>query len=181
MNLRAFVVTLLTLMSFYRRHPLQALFLGIGLVTGVALWSAVQLINDHARESYAEADKILGAEAKYWVRHPEGLGIEQSDYIELREQGFKQIYPVIEVVKQTKKGELVTIIASDLLALGYNQSPGQANNPFASEAWLTFIQPDYEAWYSPTLLEIGDYEGASLMLRGATGYPREASNSEPAG
>ena len=137
MDLRALVVTWLTLMSFYRRHPLQACFLGIGLVAGVALWSAVQLINDHARASYAEADKVLGAEARYWVRHPEGLGIQQSHYIELRRQGFKQIYPVIEVVKRTKNGELVTIIATDLLALGYNQSSGQASNPFTSEGWLT--------------------------------------------
>ena len=171
-NLRASVVTCITLMSFYRRHPFQALFLGIGLVTGVALWSAVQLINDHARASYAEADKVLGAEARYWVRNPVGLGIQQSDYVELRKQGFKQIYPVIEVVKRTKNGELVTIIATDLLALGYDRSPGQASNPFASQAWLNFVQPEYEAWYSPTLMQkLGIIEGASLILTGGLQLP----------
>ena len=166
-------------MSFYRRHPFQALFLGIGLVTGVALWSAVQLINDHARASYAEADKVLGAEARYWVRNPVGLGIQQSDYVELRKQGFKQIYPVIEVVKRTKNGELVTIIATDLLALGYDRSPGQASNPFASQAWLNFVQPDYEAWYSPTLMQkLGIIEGASLILTGGLQLPPARSQTQ---
>ena len=166
-------------MSFYRRHPFQALFLGIGLVTGVALWSAVQLINDHARASYAEADKVLGAEARYWVRNPVGLGIQQSDYVELRKQGFKQIYPVIEVVKRTKNGELVTIIATDLLALGYDRSPGQASNPFASQAWLNFVQPEYEAWYSPTLMQkLGIIEGASLILTGGLQLPPARSQTQ---
>ena len=165
MKLRTFMVTWLALLSFYRRHPLQALFLGVGLVTGVALWSAVQLINDHARASYAEADQVLGTEARYWVRNPAGLGIEPSDYIELRRQGFKTIYPVIELRRQSESGQLVTIIATDLLALGNSQSSSQASNPFAASAWLPFIQPDYEAWYSRTLAQhLGISEGESLVL-----------------
>ena len=65
---RQFIWVLLTLLSHYRRHPGQALAMIVGLVTGVALWAAVQLINDHARASYAEADQLLGAEASAWIR-----------------------------------------------------------------------------------------------------------------
>ena len=63
-----FFWVLATILSYHWRHPLQTLFLVIGLVTGVALWGAVQQINAHARASYAEADQFLGAEARFWVR-----------------------------------------------------------------------------------------------------------------
>ena len=172
LKFQAFLVTWLTLLSFYRRHPLQALFLAVGLVMGVALWAAVQLINDHARASYAQADQLLGAEARYWIRHPKGLGIEQADYIELRRQGFNSVYPVIEVRRQTESGQLITIIATDLLALGDGQGSDQATNPFAADAWLPFIQPSYEAWYSVTLAEqLGISEGDSMALRDGRRLP----------
>jgi len=87
---------LLTLLSHYRRHPAQTLFLAVGLVTGVGLWSAVQIINDHARASYSEADQLLGAQASHWVRARDGAGIDPADYIALRRAGFTQLYPVLE-------------------------------------------------------------------------------------
>lgn len=171
-SLRTLWVSLLTLLSFYRRHPLQGLFLSAGLITGVSLWSAVQLINDHARASYTEADQLLGAEARYWIRHPQGLGIAHADYIALRREGFNNVYPVLEVRRQTLEGQLVTIIATDLLALGDGQSSAQANNPFAADAWLPFIQPGYEAWYPATLAaELGIAEGQSLELRNGQQLP----------
>ena len=83
-TLRQLTWVFLTLLSHYRRHPGQSAFMAIGLLTGVALWSSVQLINDHAKASYGEADQLLGAESAYWIRNPAGGGIPVEEYISLR-------------------------------------------------------------------------------------------------
>ena len=56
---RSFYWILKALLSHYWRHPWQTLFLVIGLVAGVGLWSAVQIINQHADELNAEAEDVL--------------------------------------------------------------------------------------------------------------------------
>ena len=154
-TLRQLTWVLLTLLSHYRRHPGQSAFMAIGLLTGVALWSSVQLINDHAKASYGEADQLLGAESAYWIRNPDGGGIPVEEYISLRLQGFAQVYPVVESRVLTTSGEVIPIIAVDLLALppaAYG-SGGMANSPLAGDSWLPFIQPGYQSWYSAELAE----------------------------
>ncbi|MCB2068789.1 MAG: hypothetical protein KDF67_03715, partial [Ottowia sp.] len=88
-----------------------------GLVAGVALWSAVQIINSHARASYAEADFVLGAQATHWIRSRSGAGIAQADYIALRRAGFRQVFPVVQARVSTADNAPLAIIATDLLAL----------------------------------------------------------------
>ena len=154
-KLRQLTWILLTLLSHYRRHPGQTAFMAIGLLTGVALWSSVQLINDHARASYGEADQLLGAESAYWIRNPAGNGITVEEYIGLRLQGFTQVYPVVESRVLTTSGELIPIIATDLLALplaAYG-SGDMVNSPLAGNSWLPFIQPGYQSWFSAELAE----------------------------
>ena len=89
----------------------------IGLVVGVALWAAVQLINDHARASYADADRLLGAEAAFWIRHKKGADVDVAEYIKLRRAGFTEVYPLIESTLVSADGDVIAIIATDLLAL----------------------------------------------------------------
>lgn len=169
---RQLAISLLTLLSFYARHPLQALFLTIGLTTGVGLWSAVQLINDHARASYAEADQLLGAEAKYWIRARSGKGVSPDDYIVLRRLGFRAIYPILEVRRRTEAGEFVNLIATDILALGDPSNSSQATNPFAAESWLTFIQPEYRSWYPKDVArQLGIRQGDQLLLSDGARLP----------
>ena len=105
------------LLSHYWRHPWQTLFLTIGLVAGVALWSAVQIINQHAEDSYQQAQNLLGAQAQYWIRNRRGQGIEPSVYVELRRAGFRQVFPIIELEVSTAAGVSIKVIATDLLAL----------------------------------------------------------------
>jgi len=143
-----------TLISHYRRHPGQALTMALGLISGVALWAAVQLINDHARSSYAEADQLLGAEARYWIRSDNGLGVAVADYVDLRRAGFEQLYPVIETQVRDAEGRSVAIIATDLLALPVGSGIGsnaRYSNPFGASSWLALIQADYQAWYPQSL------------------------------
>ncbi|MFT4633689.1 MAG: putative ABC transport system permease protein, partial [Crocinitomicaceae bacterium] len=176
-----FVWVLTTLLSHYRRHPGQTVFMAIGLMTGVALWSAVQLINDQARASYADADQLLGAQAGFWIRAEDGKaeGVSVADYIALRRAGFDEIYPVIESRIATADGQLVTIIATDLLALPINALGGTSgtNTPFADDLfsgrqWLPLIQPTYEAWYPQSLAnQLGVAEGDQLLLSSSKKLP----------
>ncbi|MDB4151333.1 ABC transporter permease [Pseudomonadales bacterium] len=164
-----------TLISHYRRHPGQALTMGLGLISGVALWAAVQLINDHARSSYAEADQLLGAEARYWIRSDNGLGVAVADYIGLRRAGFEQLYPVIETQVRDAQGRSVAIIATDLLALPVGNGIGSSarySNPFGASSWLALIQADYQAWYPQSLAsQLGIEPGQQLVLASGERLP----------
>ncbi|XOV89151.1 MAG: FtsX-like permease family protein [Pseudomonadota bacterium] len=164
-----FLTTLLTLLSHYRRHPGQALFMAIGLVTGVALWFAVQLINTHARASYAEADQLLGAEARYFIRGPAGQGVAVDDYISLRRAGFTGVYPVLEARVLLQGKGYLSIIATDLLALPQGE---RSTSPFAAADWLPLITPDYQAWFPATLAtQLGVNPGERLMLADGNQLP----------
>jgi len=165
---------LATLLSHYRRHPGQTAFMAIGLVAGVALWSAVEIINDHARTSYAGADRLLGAQVRYWIRAVDGRGVEVGDYIALRRSGFTTVYPMLEAVARDGKGRTVRLIATDLLALPLNRgrSGDESVNPILENDWLSLVQPPYQTWYPPTLAErLGLAEGESLALADGTRLP----------
>lgn len=166
---------LLTLLSHYRRHPAQTLFLAVGLVTGVGLWSAVQIINDHARASYSEADQLLGAQASHWVRARDGAGIDPTDYIALRRAGFTQLYPVLET-RLAVNDEPLWLIATDLLALPRSGSPLGAGGG----DWSSLIQPPYQSWYPPDLAADFDVTaGDRLQLDDGRQLPPAALQQQP--
>jgi putative ABC transport system permease protein len=154
------------LLSHYWRHPWQTLFLAIGLVAGVGLWSAVQIINQHAEASYQEAQSLLGVQASHWIRSRRDEGIDQATYIELRRAGFRQVIPVVELEVSTAAGVSISIIATDLLALPETVFDGEQSTQDFSTTWLEFVQPPYRAWVPAVLAaELDLEEGAGLELR----------------
>lgn len=173
--LQVLLRVLLTLLSHYRHHLAQTLFLAVGLVTGVGLWSAVQIINDHARASYGEADQLLGAQASHWVRARDGAGIDPAAYIALRRQGFIQLYPVLET-RLAVNDEPLWLIATDLLALPRSESPLGAGGG----DWSSLIQPPYQSWYPPDLAaDLGVQPGQSLTLDDGRELPPAALQQQP--
>ena len=163
--------TLLALFSHYWRHPWQAVFLLSGLIAGVGLWSAVQVINGHAQDSYSDADSLLGSQMAYSIRATSG-GIDQADYIALRRQGWSQLYPVIESRVETAAGALIPIIATDLFAVPGNASLGQLDVGGMDSGWLQFIQPPYQSWYPAALAEtLGISKGEALKLKSGLNLP----------
>jgi putative ABC transport system permease protein len=160
------------LLSHYWRHPWQTLFLCIGLVAGVGLWSAVQIINQHATASYQQAQSLLGVQANYWIRNRRGAGIEQSLYIKLRRDGFRQVIPVVELDVSTAEGISISIIATDLLALPKNDFDVDRSTQDFAETWLKFVQPPYRAWVPAVLAsELGLEQGEQLELRDGRRLP----------
>ncbi len=169
---QGFLWILKALLSHYWRHPWQTLFLVIGLVAGVGLWSAVQIINHHAETSYRQAQSLLGAQANYWIRSRGKQGIEQSLYIKLRRDGFRQVFPLIELEVSTTAGVSISVIATDLLALTDDAfDVGQSTQDF-SETWLNFVQPPYRAWVPAVVAdELGLKAGERLELRDGRRLP----------
>jgi putative ABC transport system permease protein len=160
------------LLSHYWRHPWQALFLSVGLISGVALWSAVQIINQQAESSYRDAQYLLGAQASYWVRDRDGKGIEPALYIELRRQGFRQIYPVIELEVSTPSGTSISVIATDLIAVPGNVFADLGTDGDAVDSWLKFTQAPYQSWIPEALAaELNLSPGDQLLLRDGRKLP----------
>jgi putative ABC transport system permease protein len=151
-------------LSFYWRHPWQTLFLLTGLISGVALWSAVQIINQHAEASYQEANQLLELDAKFWIQPKGSSRLTQADYIQLRRAGFRQIYPIIEAKVSTSEAVPLDIIATDFLAFPDTERSNSLLEFSAS--WPEIIRPPFRAWYSADLAdELGLIKGNRLQLR----------------
>jgi putative ABC transport system permease protein len=84
-----------TLLSHWRRNPVQLFAYLAGLALATALWSGVQAINAEARASYDAAAKTLG-EGQYDLLIPrQDDRIPQKDYIRLRRSGWL-VSPMID-------------------------------------------------------------------------------------
>ena len=167
-----FLWVLKALFSHYWRHPWQTLFLLVGLVAGVGLWSAVQIINQHAETSYRDAQNLLGAQASYWIRHRRDEGVEQALYIDLRRAGFVQLFPLIELQVSTPSGISIGVIATDLMAFPADAIGDEFSGGDFSTTWLEFVQPPYRAWVPQILAdELDIAEGEQIELRDGRRLP----------
>ena len=55
------MTVLQALFAHYRRHPVQALFLLVGIVVANVLLAGTLLINAQARASYGQGEQLLNA------------------------------------------------------------------------------------------------------------------------
>ena len=84
------------LLSHYRRHPVQALFLLTGIIVANVLLAGTLLINAQARSSYAQGEQYLNASPVGQIRQKDGTrNIDESDYVSLRRQGFDMLAPIL--------------------------------------------------------------------------------------
>lgn len=90
-------VVLGTLMSHWRRRPLQLMFLLVGLSLATALWSGVQAINAEARAAYADAAGLLGRDRFDRLVRRAGAAMDPARFGELRRAGWA-VSPVVEGV-----------------------------------------------------------------------------------
>lgn len=162
-------VTCKTLLSHYRYQKSQTVFLLLGLILGVALWAAVQIINGHAKSSYAEADQLLGAQAKDWI-YSRSDSIPLADYIKLRRAGWRQIYPVIEQRLSTKNGMPLTLIATDLMALP--RTNNAQSNAFDFTLWQSLFQAPYAVMVPKNIAQqLSIEQGDSIELSSGRRLP----------
>ncbi len=88
-------MSLLALLSHWRRHPLQLSSILTGLWLATALWTGVQALNSQARADYARASAVLAGAAQAQVVARQGERIDQATYIALRRSGWP-VSPVLE-------------------------------------------------------------------------------------
>ena len=130
------------LLSHWRRRPLEAITLLIGIALATALWTGVQAINAEARASYAEAATTLDQADRATLINPNGT-IPLAQYARLRRSGWL-VTPIIEGTAQAGETQ-VQILGVDLLATPVaptetNQSTLTAD-AFTSEG-MVFAHPD---------------------------------------
>ncbi len=91
----AALLILRTLLSHWRRRPVELATLLIGLAVATALWSGVQALNAQARDSYDRAAAVLGGGVLSTVTALDGQPFALDDYVTLRRAGWA-VSPVLE-------------------------------------------------------------------------------------
>lgn len=162
-SLRSLCWVVKALISHYWYRPWQTLFLLSGLIAGVALWSGVQIVNQQARSSYADAGQMLGSQASFWVEHDNDGGIPTSLYLRIRQAGVLDLFPVVEFSVRSNEGKRLSILATDLMVVPGDGAFSSENPVQSSRDWLSFIQPPYQAWFDAETAEALNITGGQQL------------------
>lgn len=134
--------SLATVLSHWRRHPVQAATWVVGLMLATALWSGVQALNQQARDSYDQAAAVFGGAEVDSLVAVDGEPFREQAFTDLRRQGMP-VSPVLEgtvrwqdrawqvvgvdpvtLPPQASAGAAVSLTDTDLTA--FTTAPGQA-------------------------------------------------------
>ncbi len=147
------------LLSHWRRHPLQLAGLIAGLWLATALLIGVLALNAQARQSYAQASALFGAnqsslEARDGGRFPQAL------FVELRRQGWP-VSPVLQGrLALAERERPVPLIGLEPVSLPADRGVAARASP---ETLLEFLSPQGATWIAPeTLREWRLRDGAVL-------------------
>ena len=163
-----------TLLSHYRRHPLQGLFLITGIVIANVLLVGTLLINAQARASYSAGEQLLSGQPVGSVEHRvDGQAIDERDYIRLRRQGFEMLAPVLRRQVRTGSGEPLELLGVDPFALsGMSMRDDSRSTSGASGGFTDFTFPPYQLWAAPgRLQQLGRRAGDRILLESGAYLP----------
>lgn len=149
--------TFATLLSHWRRHPLNFATLVVGLAVATALWSGVQALNQQARTSYDRAAAVFGETGVASIVAAKRAFIAQDDYVALRRAGWK-VSPVLEGTVRIG-GNSYRLIGVEPLTV----PQGSAVGGLATDRDLeVFLRPPWQTLAaSETLAELGVAAGAT--------------------
>lgn len=145
-----------TLLSHYRRHPVQALFLLTGIIVANVLLAGTLLINAQARSSYAQGEQYLSVSPVGQIRQKDrNQSIAERDYVSLRRQGFDMLAPLLREVVRSENGEVLELLGIDVFALPRPAGSFDFNDSSASEngSFMGFAFPPYQLWAAPARIE----------------------------
>ena len=157
-----------TLLRHYKRHPVQALFLLIGIIVSNVLLVGTLLINAQARASYEQGEQYLSGTPLGQIRHRDNNRmIDESDYTNLRRLGFDMLVPFLRQHVRTENDQTLELSGVDIFALprngrllntGIQQNTGDQNI-------IGFAFPPYQTWLAPARMEqLGMNEGDRIRL-----------------
>ncbi|WP_375753786.1 ABC transporter permease [Vibrio sp. HN007] len=106
------------LLGHYRRHPLQILLVLLGLTLGISIFVGVEAVNQHAKQSYIDGERLFSDPLTYTIRSKHNANkIPQGFYIQLRREGFHQCVPLDTHRVETANGNDLTIVGLDSVAM----------------------------------------------------------------
>ncbi len=160
--------TLATLLSHWRRHPMQLATLLIGLISATALWSGVQALNQQARNSYDRAAAMFGGTRTAMLVAKDGTAFPQTLFVDLRRAGWP-VSPVVEGRIQIG-GRSFRLLGIEPVTL-----PGEVGNAaaVARGELQAFITPPGQMLVAPeTLSDLKLAEGARPTANNGALLPR---------
>lgn len=166
---------ILTLLAHYRKHPVQGLFLLVGIIVANVLLVGTLLINAQARASYAQGENYLGAATSGQIRHKDrNQFIEEQHYVFLRRSGFDMLVPQLRQLVRTNDGKTLDISGIDAFAMPRLASAATVNNSNSRnlENITGFAFPPYQLWAAPARLEqLGVSNQDQIQLASGTTLP----------
>jgi len=147
---------ILTLLAHYRKHPIQGLFLLVGIIVANVLLVGTLLINAQARASYAQGESYLGAATFGQIRHSDrNRLIEAEDYVHLRRLGFDMLVPQLRQMVRTNDGKTLDISGIDAFAMPRSTNASMVNPQSGTDLGniADFAFPPYQLWAAPARLE----------------------------
>jgi putative ABC transport system permease protein len=158
---------LATLLSHWRRHPMQLATLLIGLISATALWSGVQALNQQARLSYDRAAATFGGARTPMLVAREGASFPQQLFVDLRRAGWP-VSPVLEGRLQVG-GRSFRLLGIEPVTLPIEVG----NAPAIGKTDLqSFITPPGRTLVAPDMLaELDLPEGASPLSSSGASLP----------
>jgi len=144
------------LLTHYRQHPVQALFLLTGIIIANVLLAGTLLINAQARASYTQGEQYLSATPIGQIRQKDrNRTIDERDYVNLRRQGFDMLAPILRQIVRTENGEALELLGVDVFAMprparrfNFNDRTGSADGSL-----MGFAFPPFQLWAAPPRLE----------------------------
>ncbi|MBO2558057.1 ABC transporter permease [Shewanella algae] len=125
-------------LAHYRKAPLQAGAILLGVVLAVTLLIGVKATNDNAINSYREAGEALGQQASLFITpKARGASLDEALYFQLRQSGI-QALPVISGVLDDAQGRQWQVEGSDIIAaLSTFEQKGNGRNHLPLNRLLT--------------------------------------------
>lgn len=148
-------MTLLALLSHWRRHRLQffSIFTGLWLATG--LWTGVQALNSQARNDYARASAVLAGPAHAQLVARDAPRFDQSLYLQLRQLGWS-VSPLVEGRLRFAGNRPLTVRLIGIEPLSLPTATRVAGTQVEAFDLRAFIGPPGQAWAGPdTLQQLG--------------------------
>ena len=144
------------LLTHYRQHPVQALFLLTGIIIANVLLAGTLLINAQARSSYSQGEQYLSATPIGQIRQKDrNRTIDERDYVNLRRQGFDMLAPLLRQIVRTENGEALELLGVDVFAMprpvrrfNFNDRTGSTDGSL-----MGFAFPPFQLWAAPPRLD----------------------------
>ncbi|PST66585.1 FtsX-like permease family protein [Shewanella algae] len=149
-------------LAHYRKAPLQAGAILLGVVLAVTLLIGVKATNDNAINSYREAGEALGQQASLFITpKARGASLDEALYFQLRQSGI-QALPVISGVLDDAQGRQWQVEGSDIIAaLGTFEQRGNGRNHLplnrllAGEPIIVMSDSLHQGLKAPSTLSLG--------------------------